>query len=177
MLWAALSVRVPREVIMSAAITAPRERLPARGNWVQVHGADSPAIAISAWQCGPVCVITALEDAEYPDGDGHGPQWHVSISRRGQRPSADDVTRALRAFGLVGAEEDNHHPGNARHFWLPVDPAHRVDCECKATEVTVVEPDGYTWTNPHDAAECRGCEFQRGSGKPCPIHSASRVTP
>jgi hypothetical protein len=153
------------------------ERLPRRGNWTRIHASPGqlpPALSISAWQCGPVCVISALEDAEYPDGDGTGPQWHISITRRGERPTADDVTRALRAFGLVDAEEDNHHPGNARHFWLPVDPSHRVDCECKETEATIVEPDGYTWTNPHEGeGECRGCAFTPINGKPCPLHAAA----
>lgn len=126
------------------------------------------ALDVAAWQRGPISVISALEMAEYPDRDGTGPQWHISISRRGMRPTPLDVSRALRAFDLIGAEEDNHHPGNARHFWLPVDPAHRVDCECKETEVTVIEPDGYQWQN--DREKCRGCELQRLIGRLCPLH-------
>ena len=126
-----------------------------------------------AYRRGKVTVITAVELAELPDGSGEiGPQWHVSISRGGRRPKPAEVARALRAFGMRGAEEDNHHPGNARHFWLPVDPARRVECECKTEEATVVEPDGYTWTNPHDEAECRGCEFEAILGRPCPVHGA-----
>lgn len=82
------------------------------------------------------------------------------------------MRRALRAFGMVAAEQDNHHPGNACHFWMPLDPSKRVDCECKNDEVVVTDKDGYQWTNPHDAAECRGCDFARlPTGKPCPIHS------
>ena len=103
-----------------------------------------------------------------------GLQWHISVTRRGERPTATDVLKALRAFGLVGAEEDNHHPGAARHFWLVVDPARRVTCDCKEDEVTVREPDGYTWTNPQPGeGECRGCEMQKLLGKACPIHGAS----
>lgn len=127
-------------------------------------------IAGSAWVFGHVCVISALTNAELPDGSGElGPQWHISITRKRKRPKETDVRRALRAFRLVGAEEDNHHPGNARHFWLPV-----VDCECKAEEATIVEPDGYTYTNPHDPAECRGCDLERLIGRPCPLHSTPR---
>ncbi len=147
------------------------ERDPSEPGWVD-RGPAPPQIAGRGriWQRGDVRVISALEVAEYPDGSGRGPQWHVSISRGGQRPRPRDVKRALRAFGLVGAEEDNHHPGNARHFWRPLDATKRVDCECKATEDTIVEPDGYRWTNPQDPAECRGCEFRRMGGGPCPIH-------
>jgi hypothetical protein len=61
---------------------------------------------------------------------------------------------------------------SARHFWLPCDPAHRVDCQCKTDEKNIVEPDGYTWTTPVDDSQCRGCEFQGMTGKICPIHGA-----
>jgi len=132
-----------------------------------------PGVQIgSAWTFGPLRVISTLTLAELPDGSKEiGPQWHISITDAGKRPKPKQVRRALRAFDMVGAEEDNHHPGNARHFWMPVDSARRVDCECKADEVTIVEPDGYRYTNPHDPAECRGCEFQRLTGKPCPLHA------
>ena len=71
---------------------------------------------------------------------------------------------------MVGTEEDNHHPGNARHFWLPLDPTKRVDCECKSDEAVITEPDGYQWTNPHNESECRGCASASLYGRPCPLH-------
>ena len=126
----------------------------------------------SVWTDGRLRVISSLIDAELPDGSGVGLQWHVSISRRGKRPKPPELARAQRAFGCVGWEEDNHHPGNARHYFRPVDPSKRVDCECKANETVVVEPDGYRWTNPTDEP-CRGCELQEllgELGKPCPLH-------
>jgi hypothetical protein len=46
------------------------------------------------------------------------------------------------------AEEDNHQDGRARMLFLVVDPARRVDCECKATERVVVREDGYRYTVP-----------------------------
>jgi hypothetical protein len=122
-------------------------------------------------------VLSALELAEAPDGSCETiPQWHISISQQGHRPDADVVDRALRAFDMVGADEDNHHPGIARHFWLPVDPARRVECECKTTEDTVVDRDGYAWTNPkpETGEACRGCEIAPITKKPCPIHGATR---
>lgn len=134
-------------------------------------------IHASRWQRGTVIAISALEMAELPGTDHEpGPTWHLSISRLGKRPKPRDVEHALRDFDLVGAEEDNHHPGGARHFFQPVDPAYRGVCECKATEQVIVERDGYTWTTPHGPAEgpCRGCEFERLRGKPCPLHHQGR---
>ena len=73
---------------------------------------------------------------------------------------------------MLDAEQDNHHPGGACHFFQPVDPARRRDCECKVTEVVVTEPDGYQWTNPSDGP-CRGCELGKLiPSKPCPLHPA-----
>lgn len=156
----------------------PWERQPKGGGWTRLPTPPMVKGDIvrrsSVWTDGKHSVISTVNMAELPNGDGAvGPQWHLSISCFGKRPKPRDVARILRVFGMVGAEEDNHHPGNARHFWRPIDPRYRVSCECKATEATVVEPDGYTWTNPKPETdeECRGCEFARRFGKPCPIHS------
>lgn len=131
-------------------------------------------LAGSRWTDGRLSVISTLINAELPRGTGIGPQWHVSVSRFGKRPKPHELARAQRAFGIVGWEEDNHHPGHARHFFRPVDPAHRVACECKTTETIHVEPDGYRWTNPTDAP-CRGCEYWAQHGKPCPIHAKEQT--
>ncbi len=74
----------------------------------------------------------------------------------------------------MGAEEDNHEPGNARHFFVPVDKAKRGICECKTTEEVHVEPNGHTWTNPRPETgeACRGCETAHITGNACPIHGA-----
>lgn len=59
---------------------------------------------------------------------------------------------------------------------MPVDPARRVDCECKVTEQVVTDPDGYKWSTPTDETACHGCDYERlmrsefGIDKPCPIH-------
>jgi hypothetical protein len=128
----------------------------------------------SAWASGPIRVISELAEAESPVCKGQTvPQWHLSITTKGNRPKPHHVRRALRAFGMTGAEEDNHYPGAARYFWLPVYPAHRADCECKETEVTVVDADGYRWQNPRDEGECRGCEYEAIFGRVCPLHGAS----
>jgi hypothetical protein len=147
-----------------------RERRPGTG-WTQ-HTPPAPntgALASSCWTKGPILVISELVLAELPDGSGIGEQWLVSVSRRGKRPKPHDVRKALRAFGMVGAEQDNHHPGVAHHYWRPVDPERRVDCECKADERIVTDADGYQWTTPVDGP-CRGCELEGLTGKPCPLH-------
>jgi hypothetical protein len=113
-------------------------------------------------------VISTRVLAVYPDSEGIGLQDHVSISCAQHRPSVRQVTIALAAFGMVGTEEDNHHPGIARHFWRAVDPAHRVECQCKSSELTVVDRN-YAWTNPV-VGSCRGCEYVALSGRPCPLH-------
>ena len=140
--------------------------------------------------------MSTLDKAAAPDDTGDViPQWHVSVSRRwdqrsnlvitsehsrDHRPTNAEVVATALAFGMDQWEEDNHQPGMARHLWLPVDPARRVDCECKVDELTMVEPDGYTWTTPRgsdiDPSICRGCEFQRMLGLSCSIHTPA-VTP
>lgn len=142
---------------------------------------DAMRSAFSRWRSGPIIVISALEDAQLPGApEGTtGPQWHISISCDGKRrPKPHHIRRALRAFDMVGAEIDNHHPGLAQHFWKPLDPAYRTNCECKETEATITEPDGYTWTNPHPETgeECRGCEYARAFGRPCSIHGKYEKT-
>lgn len=151
-----------------------RERQPRDHGWTYLLETALPmdVIAASRWRSGPIIVVSALENAEYPDGNGAGPQWHISISAMGKRPKDKQVRRALRAFGMVGSELDNHHPGVAQHYWLPVDPARRVECQCKTEEEVIVEPDGYAWTNPRPETgeACRGCEFELMRGTPCPLH-------
>lgn len=164
---------------------ADRERRPAAG-WDPLPvpptiSSDSMTLAASRWKRGSVLAISTLDLAELPGGGGEaGPTWHLSVSRAGKRPRPRDVDKALRDFDMREAEEDNHHPGVARHFFLPVDPAFRGVCECKTTEDVIVEPDGYTWTNPkpNDFKEgCRGCDFERLRGKPCPLHRRQERAP
>lgn len=153
--------------------TATQERLP-RVGWTRLADPRLPGplpLSISAWTDGQATVISALEMTQAPDGSKDViPTWHISVTERGKRARPRVLRRALAAFGMTHAEEDNHHPGNARHYFLPVDPARRRDCECKATETVITDAEGYTWTNPTDGP-CRGCELARLlPGKPCPLH-------
>lgn len=154
-----------------------RERWPHGKGWVQLPAPPAPlnVLGASYWSHGKTKVLSTLDMAQLPDGAGLGPQWHISVVRskdgRASLPGKADLDRALSAFGMQKAEEDNHHPGNARHFFLPVDAAHRVDCECKADEDNVVT-DGVRWTNPkpESGEACRGCEIEPLTGRPCPLH-------
>jgi hypothetical protein len=123
-------------------------------------------------------VRSSLAHAHLP-GSGDppkiGPQWQVTVSRfAGGDPTKrckvtdDDLHRVIDCFAMPAFDEDNHHPGIARHLWCPVDEQYRNACECKLTEVTVVEDDGYTWTTEND--DCRGCEYERRFGLACTIH-------
>jgi hypothetical protein len=151
-------------------------RTPKSADWSFDGACPAAGPSASRFHRGHVVVVSSLDLASLPDGSGQeGLQWHVSISFNRKRVKDNLVRMVLREFGMVGAEEDNHHPGLARHFWIPVDPTRRVDCECKTTETVIVERDGYPWTNPTpDSGEaCRGCEWARsglGKARPCSVH-------
>jgi len=152
-----------------------RAREPKVAGWRLVRHTPEGAV----WARGRFVVVSELVQAELPDGSGTGPQWLVSVSYKRRRPDNKQVQRALRAFGMAAAEEDNHEPGIARKFWLPVDPAHRVDCECKTTEDVIVEPDGFKWSNPkpESGEACRGCAHELVFGRPCPLHGEVAACP
>lgn len=153
------------------------ERKPNKASgWRRASGFDPRTVfagntlGCSAWIRRGVMMVSALENAEAPDGSGETiPQWHVSMSSEGPKRCTDvEVRQALACVGMTGAEEDNHHPGVARHFWMPVDPKRRVECECKTTEVVVTEPDGYKYSEKIGA--CAGCELEVATGKKCERH-------
>lgn len=116
-----------------------KARSPTSTTWRRV-GADT-------YTDGELVVVSTLEVIAEWQGVADVPQWYVSVSRlaRDRRPSDREVRRVHKVFRMRGSEEDNHVPGVARHFWLVVDPALRVDCECKDAEDTLAEPDGFAW--------------------------------
>lgn len=142
------------------------ERLPSR------PGIDMPGVEL--WRYSGFLVTSQLEATNSPRPPGQPtPTWMLAVSRNHRRPTDNDIARALRAFSMQEAIEDNHEPGVKRMFFLPVDPAQRAECECKTDEALVTEPDGYQWSNNLDPLKCRGCEYQRAYGKRCPIHSGA----
>jgi hypothetical protein len=97
-------------------------------------------------------VMSAVEVASDKDGIDRGPEYHISISKhdRGQprRCTSDEARYVLKAFGLEGAEEDNHVPnGVVRNFWRTVaEPMIGLECACKADEPAMVEDKGdFVW--------------------------------
>lgn len=103
-----------------------------------------------AWQhiASGLCVISAVEVAKDGDGIERGPEYHISITRRGQRCTGGEARWVVAQFGLDGAEEDNHVPGGkARNFWRPVaNGLVGIECACKETEPAVREDRGdYVW--------------------------------
>lgn len=163
-----------------------RESLPPPDRRVGSDGALVPAFGFSrrkdprlpagvfVWESADgLRVISSRVEAELPGSGGlAGPTWHVSVARLSQseRASDADLLRVVEAFGLPAWDEDNHHPGVARHLFCPIEERWRNECECKTDELVVVEPDGYRWTTPVEGG-CRGCSFALMSGRPCPIHS------
>lgn len=103
-------------------------------------------VEASCWSLRGLLVVSTLNNGELPRG-GQGLSWHVSASTVGARRCNDrQLARVRRDFRMEAAEEDNHQPGIARNLFLSVDPAFRVTCECKETEVQILEPDGFRWS-------------------------------
>lgn len=155
--------------------------VPERG-FTRFKVAGQPA-RLAAWRSHDgIIVVSSLERAYLP-GSGDpplvGPQWLVSVSRSTGgidarcRTTDEDLARVVGCFDMPAFDEDNHHPGVARHLWCPVDPQYRQACECKLTETTVTDGH-YRWTTDQDE-ECRGCWYQRVFGPACTIHAT--VTP
>lgn len=172
-----------------ATDTRPSQpRLGRHGELLPIRGFSRRKIATprrSAWVSHDgLIVISGLENADLP-GSGNpptpGPQWLISVSlpRPGSKERCnvtdEHLARVVDCFAMPAYDEDNHHPGIARHLWCPVDPAYQQACECKVTEISIVEPSGYTWTTEDGA--CRGCEYQQMFGLPCTVHDALRAGP
>lgn len=153
------------------------ELLPVKGfsRWLYEWG--GVAHRGSAWRShDQLYVLSTLEISYLPGTDKvPGPQWHISVSRAPNRSTPADVARVVAGFAMPAFDEDNHHPGIARHLWCPVDPAYRTACECKITETLIVDGD-YAWTND-ETEQCRGCHLQGLTGAPCPLHAPAEVTP
>lgn len=146
---------------MPSDLYAPKR--PWRSAWarvedVAIHAPDGRTLKLTnRWlnaRAG-LLVVSSVDHAEFRGVKR--PQYHVSISvvqdaAPGafgfRRPNDLEVAMVLRDFGMVGAEEDNHEPGRARHFWrlCQASPDEAMGCECKETEEVVVEADGHRWS-------------------------------
>jgi hypothetical protein len=156
---------------------------PTTGALMPRHGfskvaARDPRVTGTPWRSADgLLVVSQLADMNLPGSDHLvGPTWLVSVSRAGRRASGDDLMRVIRAFEMPAWDEDNHHPGIARHLFCPVAEQWRNVCDCKITETTITDADGYQWTTD-DRSRCRGCQYDEmvttltGRRAPCPLHS------
>lgn len=123
------------------------EKRPKNPAWVRQDSMSVLGYPNSGWyhpRTG-LFVISAVEVAEADIG----PEYHISISKRGlhgsaRRCSASESAVVLKQFDLENALEDNH-TSIIRNFWMPV--AERlvgIECECKAEEAKIVEGD-FEW--------------------------------
>lgn len=100
-------------------------------------------------------VMSAVEVAiDAPGMEPNGPEYHLSMSRRGNRPggvrrvTSEEARMILIQFGADGALEDNHVPsGNVRNFWRPVaEPNVGEVCACQESEPEIREDKGdFVW--------------------------------
>lgn len=114
------------------------------------QNSDEVGIAPMVCWSHPLSMTSVMSSTHWvtDDGDPHW-EWHVSVSghrRTGYAPpSRMGLNKALVDFGMLGADEDNHLPGVARHFWLNVGQTTQAPCDCKATEKPHDEGDGFIW--------------------------------
>lgn len=90
-----------------------------------------------------ISCFSAIEMVEQnpPGSKIIAPHFHVSaVKLVGGRPhtcSDQDMELVRAAFGLGGAEEDNHGPGKARHLWILCGREKEPACPCKQDELQV----------------------------------------
>ncbi len=129
------------------------KRPPAWASWTDLGPRPLPGDPfVHVWRRGRLTVFSTVAWTLFYGVE----QWHymISVSARGTYASDDEVKRALRDFDMQPADEDNHESGaGIRKWFLPCSwkPGDPSVCECKTTEMTVVEPTGYRWQVPVDA--------------------------
>lgn len=106
--------------------------------------------AVEPWEHGNgLFVLSAVEVAAPEPGEiPLGPEYHLSVSRHGNRCTSQEAKWVLRQFGLEDATEDNHVPsGRVRNFWRPVaDHLSGHKCPCADIEPTMAEDKGdFIW--------------------------------
>ena len=106
---------------------------------------------VEAWEH-PATGLFTLSAVEVVASDRQtidlGPEYHLSISLKGQRCTTADAPWVLNCFDLVDAKEDNHVPGGmVRNFWRPVaDNLSGYECPCIDDEPAIVEDKGdFVW--------------------------------
>lgn len=139
---------------MSEAIIKPKR--PTGEDWRRVKRVQAvPQLAAmgfpaEAWvHLNGLFVISAVEVTEVePGSEELGPEYHISVSKTGQRCTSAEASWVLAQFDLLDATEDNHVPsGRVRNFWRPVaDRLSGYTCPCQNNEPAIREDKGdYVW--------------------------------
>jgi len=135
-------------------IAAPPPSDPQDSGWVQGRNVPqwvSMGYEANLWlhPASGLIVISAVEVAVPEPGEKPlGPEYHLSISRAGERCTSKEAAWVLQQFGAEGATEDNHVPnGKVRNFWRPVaDHLIGQTCPCQDEEPAMREDKGdYVW--------------------------------
>lgn len=130
------------------SIIQPKQ--PNGSGWVQKDAsALNSSYPLQAWahESGIFC-LSAVEVADEIGQPKLGPEYHLSVSKNGQRCTSAESAFALHAFELEDAKEDNHVPsGIVRNFWRPVaDHLSGYECKCVDEEPAIKEDKGdYIW--------------------------------
>lgn len=138
---------------MIESIVKPKR--PAGPGWKRVHNPndallDSMGYPHETWVHAGNCMfaISAVEVATDPGRPVLGPEYHLSISRQGERCTTADALWVLAQFDLLDAKEDNHVPsGRVRNYWRPVaDHLSGYECPCTDEKPAVREDKGdFVW--------------------------------
>lgn len=138
-------------------------RIPHRGNWrPMVVPPELEREGVKGYKLGQLRVLSQLAMVTAPDGSGEQLLTYiVSVSQTGRTcPTPKSMTKARKAFGMLEAEEDNHESGIARKLFMCVDPARRVDCECKSDETTIEREDGYKYQVEDGGVPCNAAAHE-----------------
>lgn len=138
----------------------PKCPIPSATGWVRDPGTERALVARNplmaayppqVWFHHPTG-MTAITNVEKPTPEPGefdvGPEYHLSVSKAGQRCTSADAAWVLGQFDMADAKEDNHVPsGRVRNFWRPVaDRFSGFECPCQETEPAIREDKGdFIW--------------------------------
>lgn len=111
-----------RELHAMRALLSPR--MPSGTPWLRLQSLEESA---TVWQQGCLRVVSAVVCLVHADRT-LDPRWQLTVIVTGdaRRPSAVEMQRVRRAFGMMDAAEEPR-PGNARHLYLRVSRTDRTD--------------------------------------------------
>ena len=145
-------------------LQSPEIRTPAHWNEITVRVGATLPLEMRAFEDASFRVLSAFDTM---GGAGRLARGHPHLSPVGYRRSArrrdDDGARAPAPSSTEGGEEDSHHPGVARHHFLPIDSRRRVEATprwCRRG-ASMLAPS----TAPMTAEAARAVHFPEGLGR------------